>query len=247
MTVHGGPANGSFRRGQGAGRGGDLLAITVALLAVAMGGFMVLALTATTAGLVLALVAAGLATVGIGLTLRVMLANTDATSTLRATRRSAVGLAALAAATLAVAVVAADEDAASHSTRAADAGGAAQTLRAFLGAAVLEDNAAAACNYLTASEQQRVAGLAGQGQTCRDALTGTPPVLHGVTSEGRLHALHLRTTLRRGRALITVSGSRTGPVTFALRPATPAELEAFAAPSARWRVASGATALLGAR
>ena len=155
-------------------------------------------------------------------------------------------LGAVAATALVVAVAIPRENAVSRSTQAPDAAAAAQTLRDFLAVAVVDDSPYAACEYLTPREQQSIARLAGQGQTCRDALTATPPALAGVATAGRIRRLHMRTVVREGRARITVSGAGRTSLTFDLRRATPADLEAFEAPPAAWRIASGATALLGA-
>jgi hypothetical protein len=222
----------------------DLLLSVVALLALAIGAIVVLALTDTTGGLVFALVAAAAATVGVALVIRRMVADADGAAPVRGARRSLAAPAVVAAAALVVAVVLGHGDATSRSTQAPDAAGAAQTVRGFLATAVLDDDAYAACEYLTPGERQRIAGLAGQGQTCRDALTATPPALAGVTSAGNLHGLRLGTRLQGTRARVAVSGARTPPLTFALRRATAAELEEFQAPPAAWRIDAGATALL---
>jgi hypothetical protein len=84
-----------------------------------------------------------------------------------------------------------------------------------------------------------VAALAGDGQSCRAALSATEPSLAGVHSEGSLHALPMRVAVRDGTAVVT-----TPRVRFVLRPATSEERSAFQAPSGAWRIVSGATALL---
>ena len=86
------------------GQYGDLLPSIVVLLALAIAGLVVLALSQTTAGLLLALAAAVAATVGAGLAVRGLLADADGSSVPRGARKSAAVLGAVAAATLIVAV-----------------------------------------------------------------------------------------------------------------------------------------------
>jgi hypothetical protein len=222
----------------------DLLLSTVVLLALVIAGVVVMAFADRTWGLVLALAAGATATVGMVLVTRSILADEDGARARGTAPRSPLVLGAVAAATLAVAVALAHGDASSRSTEGPDAAGAAQTLRDFLTSAVVDDNPYAACQYLTPGQQQRIARLAGQGQTCRDALTATPPALSGVTTAGHLRRLRTRTTVHGERARITVSGYGTPSLRFVLRHATPSELEAFEAPPSAWRIASGATALL---
>jgi hypothetical protein len=136
------------------------------------------------------------------------------------------------------------QDSAETSTAHATAGDAAQTVRDFLADAVLEDDAYAACQYLTPGAQQSVARMAGDDQTCRDALTATQPSLGAVHSEGALHALRLDTVVRDGTASVTARPSGRGPVTFVLSRTTPADTAAYGAPSSAWRIADGATAVL---
>jgi hypothetical protein len=223
----------------------DFLLSTIALVALVIACVVVMAVADTTWALVLALVTLAAATLGIVAVTRRLLSDQSGASPGRAVPRSALVLGAVAATTLVVAVALGRGDASSRSTGRPQAAGAAQTLRDFLVNAAVDDNAYAACEYLTPGEQQRVAGAAGQGQTCRDALTATPPALAGVATAGRVRRLHMRTVVRGGRARIAVSGAGRTSLTFLLRRATPAELEAFEAPPAAWRIASGATALLG--
>jgi hypothetical protein len=224
----------------------DLLLSAVALIALVIACLVVAAFTDATWALVLALAAGAAATVGMALVTRRMLADEDGAPAPGGAPRSALVVVPVAAATVAVVVALGHGDASSRSTEAPDAAGAAQTLRDFLVNAAVDDDTYAACEYLTPGEQQRVARLVGQGQTCRDALTATPPALAGVATVGRIRRLHMRTVVRGGRARITVSGAGRTALTFTLRRTTLAELGDFEAPPAAWRIASGATALLGA-
>jgi hypothetical protein len=121
-------------------------------------------------------------------------------------------------------------------------------VRGFLTAAVLNDDAYLACQYLTPAERLRVARLAGRGALCRSAFLGSRPTFAGIQSEAQLDALALRTALRGGRAIVVaqVPGTGTGAaaVTFALRRATPAELDALDAPQVPWRIDAASAAVL---
>jgi hypothetical protein len=114
----------------------------------------------------------------------------------------------------------------------------------FLTAAVLNNDAYLGCQYLTPAEQARVARLAGRGATCQDAFVASRPTFAGVRSLAQLKALRLRTVVRGDRAAVIAQPPGGKPVTFVLRRATPAELDAFEAPQVPWRIDSGATALL---
>jgi hypothetical protein len=121
-----------------------------------------------------------------------------------------------------------------------------QTVREFLIAAVIDDNAYLACQYLTPDEQRRVARLAGRAASCQEAFIAAQPVFAGVRSVIEVKALPLRTTVRGDRAVAIVPRRQPapGPIRFVLRRATRAELDAFHAPQVPWRIASGATAVL---
>ena len=90
-----------------------------------------------------------------------------------------------------------------------------------------------------------MAALAGDGQTCRAALLATQPSFDGVHSEGSLHALQLHPVLRGDTADVTARTRAGTPVTFVLQRTTPAEAAAYEAPRSAWRIAGGATAVLG--
>jgi hypothetical protein len=160
--------------------------------------------------------------------------------------RGRVGASAVVAALAVVlAVVLPVEGSAATSTAHPTAGAAAQTVRDFLADAVLDDNPYAACEYLTPGAQQSVARLAGEGQTCRDALTAAQPSFGAVHSEGALHALRLDALVRGGTAHVTARPLGRGPVTFVLSRTTPGDAAVYEAPSSAWRIADGATAVLG--
>jgi hypothetical protein len=114
----------------------------------------------------------------------------------------------------------------------------------FLTAAVVNNDAYLGCQYLTPAEQARVARLAGRGSTCQEALVAARPTFAGVRSVAQLKALRLRTVVRGDRAEVIAQPPGAKPVTFVLRRATPAELNAFDAPQVPWRIDSGATAVL---
>jgi hypothetical protein len=118
------------------------------------------------------------------------------------------------------------------------------TVRGFLIAAVVNDDAYLGCQYLTPAEQARVARLAGRGATCQEALVASQPRFAGVRSVAQLNAVRLRAVVRDDRARVSAQLPGGKPVTFILRRATPAELNAFEAPQVPWRIDSGVTSLL---
>jgi hypothetical protein len=140
-------------------------------------------------------------------------------------------------------VVPEHESAKTDANTAATARSADETLRQFLLTALVEDNAYPSCQYLTTGQQATLAREAG-ATSCRPALTGTSPSLDGVRNEGDVDRLKIRVTVVGDRATAVVSGRDRPPVTFTLVRATPAEVEAFEAPSTPWRIASGAEALV---
>jgi hypothetical protein len=184
-----------------------------------------------------------IATLGIALAVGTMLRARDAPP-IGPRRSRVVASAVVAAVAVILAIVLPVEGSAATSTAGSTGGAAAQTVRDFLADAVLDDNAYAACQYLTPSAQQGVARLAGDGQTCRDALTATQPSFGAVHSEGALRALRLDTVLRGGTAYVTARPLGRQPVTFVLQRTTPGEAATYEAPSSAWRIADGATAVL---
>jgi hypothetical protein len=140
-------------------------------------------------------------------------------------------------------VVPEHEDKQSTAGTAATAGSAEETVRQFLLLAIVEDDAYPSCQYLTTGQQAMLARLAG-ATSCRLALTSTSPSLDGVQNEADVDRLKIRVTVAGDRATAVVSGRGRAPVTFTLAQATPAEVEAFEAPSTPWRIASGAQALV---
>lgn len=220
-----------------------LLLEIVVLVAILVGA--VVAIAEADAWWTAALAVAGLviAALAIGLAVGAMLRGGEGSPV--GPGRGRVGASAVVAAVAVVlAFVLPVEDSAATSTARPTAGAAAQTVRDFLADAVLDDNAYAACQYLTSGAQQSVARLAGDGQTCRDALTATQPSFGAVHSEGALHALRLDAGVRDGTASVTAQPSGRGPVTFVLSRTTPGETAAYGAPSSDWRIADGATAVL---
>jgi hypothetical protein len=224
---------------------GDLLLRIVVLVALLVGGIVATAQTRAWWTLALAVAGLVLAAGAISLTVQAMLGRDVDARPSAPGRARVAALVALAAVALVLAVVIPDDDSAAGSTTSPTAAAATQTVRDFLAGAVLEDSPYAACQYLTLSEQEAVARIAGDGQTCRDALTARPPSFAGIRSEGALRALDLRAeVVGHATADVTVDRARHAPVTFVLRRTTPADSLAFAAPPGAWRIASGAIGVL---
>ena len=224
---------------------GNLVLRIVVLVALLVGGIVATAQTRAWWTLALAVAGLVLAAGAIALTVQAMLGRDVDARPSAPGRARVAALVALAAVALVLAVVIADDDSAADSTTSPTAAAATQTVRDFLAGAVLEDSPYAACQYLTLSEQAAVARIAGDGQTCRDALTARPPSFAGIHSEGALRALDLRAeVVGRVTADVTVNRPRHAPVTFVLHRTTPADSRAFAAPPGAWRIGSGAIGVL---
>jgi hypothetical protein len=220
-----------------------LLLDIIVLVAILVGAVVGVAEADAWWSAAIAVAALVIAALGIALLVGAMLRAEDASS-VESSRVLVVALAAVAAVAVVLAIALPDEGSAARSTARPTAGAAAQTVRDFLADAVLEDNAYIACQYLTSAAQQSVARLAGDNQTCRDALTATPPSFGDIRSEGALHALRLDVVVRDGTAHVTARPSGRQPVTFVLQPTTPIEASTYEAPSSAWRIADGATAVL---
>jgi len=160
-------------------------------------------------------------------------------------RRTGAAVAGVAVAAVALAIVLPHGDARATATTPATAATADRAVRDFLGDAVLQNDSYDACQYLTQAAQARITQLAGDGQSCRDALAATRPAFAGIASEQELRELRLHTTLRGGTAIVRATPPAGAPATFVLRPATAAETAAFRAPACAWRIATGVTAVLG--
>ena len=161
----------------------------------------------------------------------------------RSGKTGARAISAVAALTVILAIVLPREKAANGSPVAPTAQAAVQTVRSFVVTSVIDDNPVLACKYMTATAQQRVARLS-DAPSCQAALTATAPTWPGVQSVADVESLPMRATLQRDRASVVAVGPGRKPVTFVLRPATPAELFAFEAPGEPWRIESGFQALL---
>jgi hypothetical protein len=188
--------------------------------------------------------AIAIAACAVGASLRSMLAAEEAPEA----PRGRVGVAALAAIpviAVGLAIALPTQDSVARTGGQPTAAGAAQTVRDFLAVAVIDNNAYAACQYLTPGEQQRLAAAAGGGQTCRDVLTATHPFFAGIQSEGGLDALPLRAVVRGRAAYVTATPHWGRPATFVLRRTTPAEAVVYEAPSAAWRIDDGVRAVFG--
>jgi hypothetical protein len=193
------------------------------------------------------LAAAGVAVgcCGVVLVALALLSDEDDTEPESGTGRSgSIALGAVAVVLLVLALVVPEHEAKeSTAGTAPTAASAEETVRQFLLLAIVEDDAYPSCQYMTTGQQAQLARLAG-ATSCRLALTGTSPSLDGVQDEGDVDRLKIRATVTGDRATAVVSGSGRAPVTFTLARATPAEVEAFEAPSTPWRIASGAAALV---
>jgi hypothetical protein len=193
------------------------------------------------------LAAAGVAVgaCGVALVALALLSDEDDTEPEAGSSRSgSIALGAVAVVLLVLAIVVPEHEAQeSTAGTAATAGAAEETVRQFLLEAIVEDDAFPSCQYLTTAQQTQLARLA-DATSCRLALTGTSPSLDGVQNEADVDRLKVRVTVAGDRATAVVSGRGRAPVTFTLAKATPAEVEAFEAPSTPWRIASGAEALV---
>jgi hypothetical protein len=158
--------------------------------------------------------------------------------------RSVVAAAVVGVAAVVLAIALASEESSGASVARPTAASADQTIRDFLAGSVLDDNAYAACGYLTPHAQEGIARSAGDDETCRDALSATRPSFAAIQSEGTLHALRLRAVVRDGTADVTATPREGPPVTFVLRRTTGDEAAAYEAPPTAWRIARGATAVL---
>jgi hypothetical protein len=120
------------------------------------------------------------------------------------------------------------------------------TVRQFLVAAVLNNDAYLSCEYLTPAERRRVARASGPAKTCQEAFVAAHPGFPALTSVTAVDALSMRTTVNGDRAVVLVPRQQPlrAPLRFGLRRATTAELNEFHAPQVPWRIASGATAIV---
>jgi hypothetical protein len=235
----------------GAGR---LLGRIVAAAAVVVGCLIGAVATDSTALLVAAVVVLIAATATIARAGEILLADADggdarvpprrATAVAR-DRWTVAAVGGVAVIAVAGAIALSHGDARATATTPATAATAARAVRSFLSDAVLEDDAYGACQYLAPVAQRAVTRIAGDGQTCRDALTATQPAFAGITSVGDLRALRLRVTIRHGAALVRAAApGAPPPAAFLLRPATSAETDAFRAPACAWRIVAGVAAVL---
>ncbi|HKE79789.1 MAG TPA: hypothetical protein VKB54_10795 [Solirubrobacteraceae bacterium] len=215
----------------------------VVLAAVVVGAVVATAKADTWWSVAVAVAALIVAAVLVGASLAAILGAQDRQEMATGARRS-FALAAIPLVAVALAIALPAEVSAANSDTQHTAGAAAQTVRDFLATAVLDDNTYAACQYLTPAAQERVASIAGNGQTCRDVFTSTQPSFGGLQSEGSLHALALHAVLRDNTAYVTAKPRGRREVTFVLQRTTAEEAAAYQAPPAAWRIAGGALAVL---
>ena len=221
-----------------------LLLVIIAFVAILIGA--VVGTASADAAWTAALAVAGLvaAAVGIATSVRALLERGEEAEPEAPGRALLATLAMVAAVAVVLAMTLPVEQSAATSTAHPTAAAADQTVRDFLASAVLDDNAYRACQYLAPAAQERVARLAGGGQTCRDALTAAQPSFAGIQSEGALHALALHAVVRGAAAYVRATRQRGRGVTFVLRRTTPTEAAGYEAPPSAWRIAGGATAVL---
>jgi hypothetical protein len=152
-----------------------------------------------------------------------------------------LALAAIAAASITIAVLGSRHDDEVAAATASDTPvAAAQTVREFLVAAYVDGDGELACGYLSLHEQREVAASR-PSTTCREALNDPAgaPALAALTSPRQVRDLPARVQLAGGGATVRLGGG-----VFLLRPATAEEQSQFNAAPGYWRIASGVTALL---
>jgi len=221
-----------------------LLLRIMAFVALLIGAIVATARADAAWTVTLAVAGLVLAAAGVGMSLRGMLERADDATPEASGRGVVAALGSVAAVALALALTLPVADSSATSTAKPTAAAADRTVRDFLATAVLDDSAYPGCEYLTAAEQQRIAALAGDGQTCRAALLTTQPSFDGLQSEGSLHALPLHAVVHGTVADVTARPHGRPPVTFVLQRTTPAEAAAYEAPPSAWRIARGAPAVL---
>jgi hypothetical protein len=216
----------------------------VVLTGVIVGAIVVIAKADAGWADVLAVGATVLAAGAVGASLHSML-GADETPEAPRGRVGVVALAGIPVVAIALAITLPTQESAARTGGQPTAAGAAQTVRDFLAVSVLDNNAYAACQYLTPAEQQRLGSAAGGQQTCREVLTATQPFFAGIHAEGGLDALPLRAVVRGDTASVTATPHGGRSATFVLRRTTPAEAVVYEAPSAAWRIDDGVDAVLG--
>jgi hypothetical protein len=221
-----------------------LLLRIVVLTGVIVGAVVVVAKADAAWADVLAVGALVIAACAVGASLRSMMGAEEAPQAASG-RVGVVALAAIPVIAVGLAIALPTQESAARTGGQPTAAGAAQTVRDFLAVAVLDNNAYAACQYLTPAEQQRLWAAAGGQETCREVLTATQPSFAGVHAEGGLHALPLRAVVRGATAYVTATPHGRRAATFVLRRTTPAEAGVYEAPSAAWRIDDGVGAVLG--
>jgi hypothetical protein len=216
----------------------------VVLTGVIVGAVVVVAKADAGWADVLAVGATVIAACAVGASLRSMLGAEEAPQSPRG-RGGLVALAAIPVIAVALAITLPTQESVARTGGEPTAAGAEQTVRDFLAVSVIDNNAYAACQYLTVAEQQRLGSAAGGQETCREALTATQPSFTGIQAEGGLDALPFRAVVRGDTAYVTATPHGGRPATFVLRRTTPAEAAAYQAPSAAWRIDDGVSAVLG--
>jgi len=222
--------------------------VPLLLWAAALAALMVGAILAVTEidedwAVVLACVALVATTVAIALVTRSFLLDEDGEDPegrRASVRWLALALAAIATASITVALLGSRHDEVAAATSPDTSVAAEQTVRDFLVAAYVDGDGEAACGYLSLHEQRQVTA-SGRFTRCRDALNDAagPPELATVSTSRQVRDLPARVMLAGGDATV-----RLGSHVFVVRPATAEEQSQFNAPLSNWRIASGATALL---
>jgi hypothetical protein len=226
---------------------GDLLLRVVAFAALVVGGVVAAAEANAWWTIGLAIAGLGVTAAAVALTVQHMLGDGEDAGVALPSRLATAVPVGVAAVALVLAVALPDGESSAAGDTAATPAAAMRTVRLFLAQAVLDDNAYAACQYLTPGAATHLAETAGPDETCRDALMRDEPTFAGIQSSGQLRGVDLHAVVHRGTADVTTVASGRPRVTFVLQPATAAEHQAFEAPPAGWRIASGEDAVLGLR
>jgi hypothetical protein len=119
------------------------------------------------------------------------------------------------------------------------------TVRRFFTLAAGDDNGYQACRYLTVPEMQRAARAAGETSSCGLGFDSADLTFGGTPyNANRLKALKFTSSQSGSNPVVTVSDGRSS-LEFRLVPATAAEVGEFEAPPTHWRIADGASSLIG--
>ena len=126
-------------------------------------------------------------------------------------RTGSIALGTVAVVLLVLALVVPEHEAKESTAKpAATAQSADETVRQFLLAAIVEDDAYPSCQYLTTAQQATLARQAG-ATSCRLALTSTSPSLDGVQNEADVDRLKIGVRVAGDRATAVSQGAAARP------------------------------------